>query len=114
MGAYSSWPTMAITHHAIVRYAKALAYSLLGDDIVIVGKKAAERYLHTITEVLGMSVTLHKSVLPPERKGITAAEFARRIFINGNEVTPLPMKLLIQGVKHPVLMALLVKWCRDK
>lgn len=97
MGAYSSWPLMALTHHAIVKTAGAKNYALLGDDIVIVGKRAALRY-RQIMQDLGVEINLSKSIVPPTRtRGVyrpTVAEFAKRLFQDGVEVTPVPSKLI--------------------
>jgi hypothetical protein len=109
MGAYSSWPIMALTHHSIVRFCGGKEYVILGDDIVIKGEKTALKY-QEVMALLGVKISIPKSILPSPKAGITTAEVAKRLFINGNEVTPLPSKLLAQGVKHPTLFALLLNW----
>lgn len=95
MGTYSSWPIMSLTHHAIVRCAFAKcgvspegAYAILGDDIVIKGHEPA-RYYKTLLDNLGMDISESKSVI-----GANRAEFAKRIFIQGQEVTPIPVRLV--------------------
>lgn len=51
MGAYSSWPMLALTHHIIVRMSARMAgvpfsgkYVILGDDVVIACPLIAEVY----------------------------------------------------------------------
>lgn len=61
MGAHSSWPAMALTHHFIVRIAAIRAgktarfsdYFLLGDDLVIANDLVAQAYKELISK-LGM------------------------------------------------------------
>lgn len=113
MGAYSSWPIMALTHHAIVRYCGGTKYGLLGDDIVIVGKRVAQRYQQVMSQ-LGVDISISKSVLPSKDGRTSSAEIAKRIFKDGIEVTPLPAKLMEQSVKHPILLAELLKWTTDR
>jgi hypothetical protein len=98
MGAYSSWPIMAITHHCIVQYCKPKAYQILGDDVVIVGREAAQRYC-SIMERLGVSISKPKSITPKSGKP-TCAEFAKRLFKDGQEITPIPTKLYVNPKKN--------------
>jgi hypothetical protein len=106
MGAYSSWPAMALTHHCIALYAGADQYRILGDDVVICGRKPAQRYLE-IMRKLGVSISKHKSVLPRSNTP-TSAEFAKRIFKDGIEITPLPTNLIMnrKGIISKKIMLL--------
>lgn len=68
MGAYSSWPVFALSHHLVVQVASHRAgfnlpydnYMLLGDDIVIGDDKVANNYLNIMAE-LGVTINLDKS-----------------------------------------------------
>jgi hypothetical protein len=59
MGAYSSWPSFALTHHFLLYHSckvigiewKTAPYVLLGDDIVIGDDKLKEIYLSLISEL---------------------------------------------------------------
>jgi hypothetical protein len=52
MGAFSSWPSFALSHHTVVRWAAIRAgkgagfsaYRILGDDIVITDGTVAREY----------------------------------------------------------------------
>lgn len=85
MGALSSWPMLAITHHFIVQYAAFKAghtswfkdYILLGDDLVIFDKEVAAQYL-IIMKDLGVGINLTKSL-----QSETAFEFAKRFCYRG-------------------------------
>jgi len=92
MGAYSSWPSMALTHHIIVQVAafRALSdssarpfkgYSLLGDDLRIDNDSVASAYKALISQ-LGMPYSEAKTHTSKEM-----FEFAKRWFHCGVEVT---------------------------
>ncbi|APG77167.1 RNA-dependent RNA polymerase [Shahe narna-like virus 5] len=89
MGAYSSWAVLNMTHHYVIRLCakrigvKAL-YSVLGDDVVIVGKELADEYRSYITR-LGVKLNLNKSILNTDF-GPCSAEFARHIVRDGHIV----------------------------
>jgi len=95
MGALSSWAMLALTHHIIVQIAaiksgyktRFTAYAILGDDMVVWDKDVAAMYL-TIMKDLGLEINLSKSIVSPN--GI-AFEFAKRVFINGQDVSPISL-----------------------
>jgi hypothetical protein len=91
MGALSSWPAMAFSHHLLVQTAYHTAYThsknmkifsdyaLLGDDLVIADKRVAECYLDIIGS-LGMPWSKSKSFV-----GAGVAEFAKSLFHFGKD-----------------------------
>jgi hypothetical protein len=100
---------MALTHHCIARFAGARDYAILGDDIAICDGDVSVRY-RSCMDKLGVTINSSKSIVHnPEYPSVSSAEFAKRIFVDGMEVTPVPVKLLKQAAKHPSLMALLLK-----
>jgi hypothetical protein len=96
MGFLTSWATMAITHHAIINFAKKdkSFYGIIGDDIVIASKRGAEDYKN-ILDRLGMEISLEKSVLSTEQHKL--GEIAKRLFIDGFEISPIPPDILIKS-----------------
>lgn len=105
MGAYSSWAMLALTHHFIVQVAAwsshsckvgtaFLDYAVLGDDIVI-GNKAVQQKYREIISLIGVECGLHKSLLSP--KG-SALEFAKRTWVNNNDVSPVSIKELVAAL----------------
>jgi hypothetical protein len=100
MGAYSSWATFAITHHAIVRLAALRAglslrwsnYALLGDDIVIASDAVAKEY-RTILDDLGVSISEQKTHV-----SVDTYEFAKRWIQRGTEVTGAPLGSLFEAI----------------
>jgi len=97
MGAYSSFNSFALTHHYLIYYCcrvlgkdwKSLPYALLGDDIVIGDKDVGEMYMGLLSQ-LGLDYSPSKT-----HKSLHFFEFAKRMFLNGVEITPFP----ISGLK---------------
>lgn len=107
MGLYSSWASLALTHHFIIQYcAKCvgfrketfMSYSVLGDDVAIWHKQVAEKY-ESIIELLGVNISKAKSYIPDTRKGIWKAEFAKRIFLSGKEMSGISPDVLKEGFR---------------
>lgn len=89
MGAYSSWASMAFTHHVIVQLSAMRIgkdsfsnYALLGDDIVIADSAVAESYRLLLSQ-LDMGISSVKTHVSYD-----SWEFAKRWFISKSEVTP--------------------------
>lgn len=103
---------MAITHHIIVRLAAVLAginprtlkYMILGDDVVIANKKAAQEYTNIIA-ILGVGLSIQKSVVPVGPH-IHALEFASKFLVNGVNISPMPAGLVLEGSLSAVLLLL--------
>lgn len=99
MGIYSSWPTFALLHHAVVRYSFFVhglsyrnRYAVLGDDVVIAHDKAAWTYHSLLTKSLGCDISLQKSYIP--HGTYIPCEFAKKLVLNGVILTPLTPDLL--------------------
>jgi hypothetical protein len=105
MGFYSSWATFALCHHFIVQYCAwkekkkypFLKYRILGDDVAIWDREVAARYKE-ILSLLDVTISSSKSIVDDNqiKPGFTA-EFSKRIFHNGKEITPLTPNILIQA-----------------
>lgn len=99
MGALSSWPAMALCHHALVQLSYKTAYpesedifseyALLGDDLVIRDRRVAEIYKDLISS-LGMPWSPSKSF-----EGVGVAEFAKSLFRDGKNLKPFPLLLFL-------------------
>jgi hypothetical protein len=98
MGALSSWPMLALTHHFIVQIAAIRAgvvsknilfteYVVLGDDVIIWNKAVSVTY-RSLMKSLGVELNLSKSILSC---GL-GCEFAKRTFYKGIDVSPFPLK----------------------
>lgn len=99
MGALSSWAMLAVTHHFIIQCAAWSTgvvshrvlfrdYAVLGDDMVIWNKTVADQYLY-IMKGMGVEIGLAKSLL--STSGL-ALEFAKKTFMDGKDVSPIPLK----------------------
>jgi len=103
MGALTSWPFMAYIHHCIVwccfgSRAKARGkYKILGDDILICCPQAYNKYISTLVS-LGLQFTNNISTV--------GFEFAKRIFVRGQEVTGAYTQALWTSMSHPEIFAL--------
>jgi len=98
MGLYTSWAAFALTHHALIQYLANLkgfksfkSYAVLGDDVVIWNDQVALIYRETM-ERIGVKINLTKSLVSEENH--VRIEFAKRIFYNGMEYSPLNLRLL--------------------
>jgi hypothetical protein len=95
MGMLSSWAAMAITNHAIINYAKTSRfYAVIGDDMAIASKNGTEKYEKVLDE-LGMEISKGKSVISTSTHNL--GEIAKRLFINGAEISPIPPDILIKS-----------------
>jgi hypothetical protein len=80
MGAYSSFASLALTHHVIIRIAalqsgvdpKKLLYAVLGDDGAMANRKVAKQY-KLIFNLLGMTIN------PIKGFDGTVLEFAKQL-----------------------------------
>lgn len=112
MGCYSSWSSLAITHHVIVQIAAQRNgykgwfpdYAVLGDDIVIANDGVAQNYLQ-IMENLGVEINMAKS-----HRG-QIAEFAKRYYsLTLDELTPLGAGNILGAVRnYRFILSLLVE-----
>jgi hypothetical protein len=110
MGTLSSWAAFAVSHHVVVQLAARQAgveglftgYALLGDDIVIFDPDVATEY-RDFMDWLHVEINMDKSVVGP---GL--AEFAKRVFYQGHEVTGVPAKLLRLTALYPSGLRVLV------
>jgi hypothetical protein len=119
MGAYSSWPAMALTHHVLVQVSALRCgyigyfdkYFLLGDDLVIARNDVAKAYLDLIAS-LGMPYSPEKT-----HTGKTVFEFAKRWFQDGQEITGYPIGGVLTTYNRYSLFASFMKqnelkgWC---
>jgi hypothetical protein len=108
MGAYSSWNSLAITHHLIVQFAAFSSghvplgtwyenYGIVGDDVVIGNAAVAKRYL-SLMKVLGVGIGLHKSLLSPKA---IAFEFCKKTYWRGHDVSPVRFAEMQSAFSQP-------------
>lgn len=106
MGAYSSWPSMALTHHVLVKIAAFRVgisdfwdYIILGDDIVIANDEVAAEYKHLLKE-LNMPISYVKT-----HTSLNMYEFAKRWIIDGSEITAYSVSSILETWKsYPMFL----------
>lgn len=94
MGIFTSWPIMAMTHHYIVNGICGITrdnYALVGDDLVIRGRREDfDKYISILTK-MGMKINKSKTLIS-EGDGTNDfphnIEFARNYIMMGVEVKP--------------------------
>nr|QIJ70065.1 RNA-dependent RNA polymerase [Traeger narna-like virus] len=122
MGVYTSWPMLALTNHVIALVAKHECvldrygsvwhdsrpytelkqffmdgYQVCGDDIVIYDTAAAEKY-HYIMESLGVTINRQKSYSSKKNDDFAAAEFCKKLAVNGNIVSGQSLKVVLRAL----------------
>lgn len=102
MGLYSSWAMLALFNHTIIQYTAWLckrkfpfrSYGVLGDDVVIWQEQVAKRYRKILND-LSIGISESKSFTPYSEDDpdgncdSNVAEFAKRIYFKGVEITPI-------------------------
>lgn len=102
MGAYASWSSFTISHHYVIYYCcrklninwHTAKYCMLGDDIVIGDERLATLYIEVMTE-LGVEINMAKT-----HKSKYFCEFAKRLILHGEEITPFPISSLKESQKY--------------
>jgi len=100
MGAYSSWPMLALTHHIIVKCASINGslkdfkdYAVLGDDIVIANDIVASEYIK-LMHILGVSINFSKTL-----QSDTLCEFAKKWRSKDVDYSPIGPGVLLNAVR---------------
>jgi len=71
-------------------------YAIIGDDVAISSVEGARKYRHLMSE-LGVSINDSKSLIPSN--DMKVAEIAKRLFLNGEEISPIPPRVLLESTK---------------
>lgn len=100
MGLYTSWAGFAVAHHGVIQYLASTKgfnsfdkYAVLGDDVVIWERDVAIAYEEFMNSI-GVTINRSKSLISDELN--VRVEFAKRIFYNHEEYSPLGYELLEQ------------------
>lgn len=117
MGLLSSWSVFAYTHHAFMEWCAEKSkgkstkykYIILGDDNIQTEKEVSSLYRKSMVKI-GVPLSLSKSTNSESSK----AEFAKRLFSNGEEITGIPATTLKHIRKSPELVIDLVRILRER
>jgi hypothetical protein len=104
MGAYSSWASLAITHHVLLYMVGARDnYAVLGDDVVMSSEIGPE-YL-SLMKVLGVSISLSKSI-----EDSSFIEFAKRLIHPSGDYSVIGPGLILNSLlRKPMLVTVLAE-----
>ena len=108
LGALSSWAACTLLHHHLVwmaswrffnNHSSFNGYQMLGDDMTIWHKGVGQAYADLLNEI-GVEINITKSKLYYNKhKKQPYFEFAKRLGVNGNEISGVPYDLLIQSAR---------------
>lgn len=115
MGLLSSWASLAVWHHAIVRTCYKLQgldhsqrYCIIGDDVWMTGATTKNLYRFLVADLMGVGISRSKGFYSEDQTEVNAllpnpssAELAKRIFHCGYEVTPIPPDEVLEFIFHP-------------
>jgi hypothetical protein len=119
MGLYSSWGMLAMSHHVICRTALKLAgiqydpeviqFGIIGDDIALYGQEFYKYYMLLMNTLLKVPINKMKGFTPDTVSDsnplgsieTNVAEIAKRIFINGEELTTVTPNSAKAGLERP-------------
>jgi hypothetical protein len=85
---------------------------MLGDDVVIMNDRVASRYLKLMEEA-GVEISIPKSYITKTGDENRIAEFAKQIMLNGNNISPVPAKLLNETMGDIFMFPTLIKKLRE-
>lgn len=133
MGALSSWAMLAITHHVIVSVCSTYdpnagksglpIYGVIGDDVAILGKEGAKIYHIIMDKLLHVPInpikgytcaTLNRTNDLDYNKPNSVLEIAKRVVINGYEVTPGSPSTLLAYLDTPENFISLINDLHDR
>jgi hypothetical protein len=114
MGLFSSWSTMALTHHYIVNQVCGVPnddYRLVGDDLLIRNNKESYlKYLRVMAD-LGVGVNAKKTIVSEDKT--PTIEFARNYVIQGCRIKPILFGVLFAWIDNNITSDTVVWYIRD-
>jgi hypothetical protein len=103
MGLFSSWSSMALVHHYIVRELCSIPfdrYVLVGDDLLLKDSDLEyQDYLRIMTEI-GVHVNPAKTLI--SRKQPHSLEFARNFIVMGHRCRPMPLGSIFAFIDNKI------------
>jgi hypothetical protein len=118
MGLLSSWAAFALTHHITIEAIALKAgftsfkdYCIIGDDVTIFNKIVADGYREFLNH-FKIEISEQKSLESVSQP--LSAEIAKRLFLNGQEVSPIPFDAIESAIKDYRLVPNLMKLCAER
>jgi hypothetical protein len=140
MGSKTSWAMLDLWHHLIIRTcfrfqgspivypfdqtAREIKYLVLGDDSAFIGGVTANIYCRAVQMFCGMAISESKGfgpdnlipdLNPLDLESPSSAEFAKRVFVGGEELTPASPSLFREASEYPSGLGALLRetWRRN-
>jgi hypothetical protein len=109
MGAYMSWALLAYSHHCIARFcgARKDEYRIIGDDIVILGR-AGLKYKKFL-DAFDIKISKSKSIISKRDSKHQTGEVAKRLILDGVEISPPTPKLIYKSFRDWRLTPMLLE-----
>jgi len=115
LGALSSWATFALTHHIFIRWCANdpyySNYVILGDDVAIMDEQVATVYRDRM-EKCGVKINMSKGFISKGTK--IYGEFAKRIFLNEDELSGIPIDLIVSCRKTLYMIPDFIKFLQRR
>jgi hypothetical protein len=112
MGLYSSWPAFAYSHHILIQWCASEVgiesftdYVIIGDDVAIANELVARKYRDILSE-LGVKISTAKSII--STKYPYCGEIAKRLILDGIDISPIPPDIIKQASKHVTMLPALL------
>jgi hypothetical protein len=134
MGFYSSWAMLALWHHMILRTCRHVLnlkvskdipqFLIIGDDVAILGKDVADMYHYIVEHICKVPISKLKGFSPETKvKGqnlisrsslMNSVEIAKRVFLDGHELTPISPILISKALRETSEFPNLIIEMREK
>jgi len=132
LGAYSSWAMLALTHHVLCRYAlKRIglerdslnpSFAIVGDDNCLRGSEFASSYHEIMVGLCDVQVSPLKGFSPDMLSGKnpleghidSVAEFCKRVFYGGSEVTTVSPSTIKMALEYPMDFPVIISDCNKR
>lgn len=140
MGSKTSWAMLDLWHHLLIRTcfrfqgtpiiypfdqtAREIKYLVLGDDSAFIGGVTANIYCKAVQMFCGMAISESKGfgpdnlisdLNPLDLESPSSAEFAKRVYVGGEELTPASPSLFRDASEYPSGLGALLRetWRRN-
>lgn len=115
LGSLSSWGVFALTHHIFIRWCANNPlfsdYVILGDDVSIMNSSVARQYRDMMEEI-GVEINDTKSYTCTG--GVPFGEFAKRVFKGPDELSGLPIDILLASANSIYMIPDLITFLRNR
>lgn len=80
---------------------------IIGDDVAIFDERVAKSYEKILNDI-DVPISISKSIISYGGK-TSQAEIAKRLFLNGEEISPLPPEIILKARKDPKIFPMFIE-----